>query len=523
MTFFAIITYITDYYTKDHSGTMEFIKAAIKDSENQPLRDRLKYLINIFLTHRQIGEPEAFYRIIQSMHLADSNIGTFFVHTGFNKSRFLKCFTPEESTRICKERLITLKNNSEQYYIETPSIRDKYLRRPNILQHMTLAQFAKVYVAMRTTKKSNANESDSLSSNCPEANTIKDKFIISPRPSERTGLPELVELDGNPAPKQCNFLKLRRPIALRYHKYKETTDPHQYFFSEMELYVPFHSESELFPDDFEKCERKYRECKNDILYRKSKIMEFLQMVEEGRENAEEILSEEIAEELDAENAQDNAECAEEGPSQVEEFIAMDSSNLAGTIYNNHLATDGFYKHIEIEDEFTLRKRTDDLDADQKVVIDMALTYAKDLLKSRSGSCQHPKPPLLAIQGGAGSGKSHVIDILSQWMTLTLRVSGDNPDHPYVLKCAYAGTATSKIGGQTPTSAFNIGFGNEFHSLADKTRDLKKGLLVNLTTLIIDEYSMFKADMLYQLDLRLRELKQRDHLPFGGCSIILVGD
>ena len=160
-----------------------------------------------------------------------------------------------------------------------------------------------------------------------------------------------------------------------------------------------------------------------------------------------------------------------------------------------MRTDGFYKRIEIEDESTLRKRTDDLDADQKVVIDMALTYAKDLLKSRSGSGQCPKPPLLAIQGGAGSGKSHVIDILSQWMTLTLRVSGDNPDHPYVLKCAYAGTAAAKIGGQTLTSAFNIGFGNEFHSLADKTRDLKKGLLVNLTMLIIDEYSMLKADML----------------------------
>ena len=119
MTFFAIITYITDYYMKDDSGTMEFIKAAIKDSENQPLRDRLKYLINIFLTHRQMGEPESFYRILPSLHLADSNIGTLFVHTGFNKSRFLKCLTPEESKRICKERLITLENNSEQYYIET--------------------------------------------------------------------------------------------------------------------------------------------------------------------------------------------------------------------------------------------------------------------------------------------------------------------------------------------------------------------------------------------------------------------
>ena len=90
MDYFAIITYITDYYMKDDTGTMEFIKAAIKDSENQPLRDKLKVVKNTFLTHRQMGESEAYYKLFPSMHLADSNIGTVFVGTGFNKSRFLK-------------------------------------------------------------------------------------------------------------------------------------------------------------------------------------------------------------------------------------------------------------------------------------------------------------------------------------------------------------------------------------------------------------------------------------------------
>ena len=107
--------------------------------------------------------------------------------------------------------------------------------------------------------------------------------------------------------------------------------------------------------------------------------------------------------------------------------------------------------------------------------------------------------------------------------LLLRTSGDNPNQPYVLKCAFAGTAAAKIGGQTITSAFNIGFGNKFMSLADKTRDLKRSLLSNLCMIIIDEYSMLKADMLYQLDLRMKELKQRTELPFGGCGIILFGD
>merc|ERR1711867_153910 len=117
----------------------------------------------------------------------------------------------------------------------------------------------------------------------------------------------------------------------------------------------------------------------------------------------------------------------------------------------------------------------------------------------------------------------MIDLLAQWIELALRSSGDHPNHPFVIKCAFAGTAAAKIGGQTITSAFNIGFGNKFQSLPDKTRDLKRSLLSNLSMLIIDEYSMVKSDMLYQLDLRLKELKQQPDIPFGNVSIFLVGD
>ena len=40
---FAIITYITDYMLKDDTGTMEFIKKAIKEIENQVLEGCKKY------------------------------------------------------------------------------------------------------------------------------------------------------------------------------------------------------------------------------------------------------------------------------------------------------------------------------------------------------------------------------------------------------------------------------------------------------------------------------------------------
>ena len=35
--------------------------------------------------------------------------------------------------------------------------------------------------------------------------------------------------------------------------------------------------------------------------------------------------------------------------------------------------------------------------------------------------------------------------------------------------------------------------------------------------------MVKADMLYQLDLKLQELKERVGVPFGGVAILDLGD
>ena len=44
----------------------------------------------------------------------------------------------------------------------------------------------------------------------------------------------------------------------------------------------------------------------------------------------------------------------------------------------------------------------------------------------------------------------------------------------------------------------------------------------LQIVIIDEISMVKADLLYQLNIRLQEIKQYEHI-FGGISVLLFGD
>jgi sulfur relay (sulfurtransferase) DsrC/TusE family protein len=81
--YFSVLTYITDYYSKDDTGTMDILKQCAKQCQNQSLKDQMKCLSQAFLSHRQIGESEAYYRILPNLHLTESNIKCIFLSGGF--------------------------------------------------------------------------------------------------------------------------------------------------------------------------------------------------------------------------------------------------------------------------------------------------------------------------------------------------------------------------------------------------------------------------------------------------------
>ena len=110
-----------------------------------------------------------------------------------------------------------------------------------------------------------------------------------------------------------------------------------------------------------------------------------------------------------------------------------------------------------------------------------------------------------VHGGAGSGKSTVIEVMCQYIHHILRKEGDDPDCPYVVLSAYTGGAASNINGQTLHTLFCFTFESGYRSLSDKKRDLLRSLYKNLKVLIIDEISLVDADMLFKIDLRLREI------------------
>ena len=128
-----------------------------------------------------------------------------------------------------------------------------------------------------------------------------------------------------------------------------------------------------------------------------------------------------------------------------------------------------------------------------------------------------------VHGGAGAGKSTVINILAQLTQKILQKEGDNIDCPCVIKTAFTGTAASNIEGQTLHASFGFSFDNKHYSLSDKSRDQKKTSMKNLKMIIIEEISMVKSDMLYRLDLRLQEITERVGIPFGSIAIFAFGD
>jgi hypothetical protein len=74
----------------------------------------------------------------------------------------------------------------------------------------------------------------------------------------------------------------------------------------------------------------------------------------------------------------------------------------------------------------------------------------------------------------------------------LRKSGDDPNHPYIVKCAFTGAAAVVIAGQTLHSAFKFPFGNWYDSYSNQEKDKRRTMLQNLRVVIIDEISMVKS-------------------------------
>ena len=127
--------------------------------------------------------------------------------------------------------------------------------------------------------------------------------------------------------------------------------------------------------------------------------------------------------------------------------------------------------------------------------------------------------LLHVDGGGGTGKSYLINLLSAHLQAAAAGRGTP-----VWRAAATGVAGNQISGTTLHSLLHLPINKDFKPLSavDKTQLQKK--LKDIKYLIIDEKSMLGLRQLSWIDDRLREaFPNKNEEFFGGLNILLVGD
>lgn len=117
-----------------------------------------------------------------------------------------------------------------------------------------------------------------------------------------------------------------------------------------------------------------------------------------------------------------------------------------------------------------------------------------------------------VTGRAGTGKSTLLQEFVRQSDKALVIA------------ASTGVAALAVGGQTIHSLFRLPIG----LLTNQTRlnrlsDDAELLLKRIDTVVIDEISMVRCDLLDAIDRRLRAVRGRRSEPFGGVQVVMFGD
>ncbi|XP_065928750.1 uncharacterized protein [Magallana gigas] len=136
----------------------------------------------------------------------------------------------------------------------------------------------------------------------------------------------------------------------------------------------------------------------------------------------------------------------------------------------------------------------------------------------------PETEVLRREGGAGTGKSHLIKAINYEASRLLSRVMSDPERISVVLAAFTGTAAFNIGGNTLHHVFSLPkyLPLPYEPLGEQSLSELRMKIGDLHILIIDEISMVYKKLLYYIHERLVQIKKCRE-PFGGVCVIAVGD
>lgn len=470
----GVAYYVCSYICKSEPNTLkhalgETLKNIEQSVNSSSLQSKLCKIGFCVLKHRTLSAQEAAYRI---GHLQ---------LTWFSRDVIkVACYSPENQFKKLKPQSILNQLSMNSSDIFENNIYDYYYARPQQFETMSLFTFCREFRVVRKLAK-----------------TIE-SYRLS--------------LTGN-----VYIQKRNRPAVVRTCKPRRNSD--EYYMSYLLLFLPHrHAEQLISPYDTirDAFTNKY------MMFDKKAIQIGFQMPElESIVQSIELSNIEIdtfapnTHEVDCDpvclDENFNTNVTDGTTVNENEFTIMSNRN---EIENLDYSTDLEWHRLTtcINGTNSIKEKIMHLTNDQKQVFAFI----------RKAMCKKEKFHIF-VTGGAGVGKSYLIEVLIQYFRLcTASFSGHNP----VLVLAPTGVAAHNIKGQTIHSALKlpVQHGYSFNDTQLSASVLKKLRidLKNKHTVIIDEISMVSSNMLELIHNRLQTIHCCEE-PFGGINMIVVGD
>ncbi|KAL3987964.1 antigen [Sarotherodon galilaeus] len=344
--------------------------------------------------------------------------------------------------------------------------------------------------------------------------------------------------DVLPLLNEMGFVQRRKndkPAVIRFHRCSQEKHPEQYYGRLLKLYLPHRSDHELKTPSLPTYQAFYGAgC---VQLPGTDRLEYVQHIvkrnsEKYEKNSEEIES--AVEEYEQNRGVTDEWCNLAPESDlvrlplVEQEREQDNENEQEDVPDYSRQADASTEVKAIReppaiDPTLLRQMFQNLNKKQACIF-----YAVRDWCIKRVCALNPEQFFFYINGGAGTGKSHLIKCIyleaSKILSKVPRYADDvDISKPTVLLTAFTGTAAFNISGTTLHSLLKLprslkppiqGLGNQLDEVRSE--------LLNAEIIVIDEVSMVSRHLFAYVDARLKQIKGTRR-PFGGMSVIAVGD
>ena len=491
----SCIMYMTGYVTKAEHGMSEYLKTIIENSiqndVNMDERSEMMQVMQAYTKKREVSAQECVARVC-GLKMKKHSRDVRFIPTSDNRMRM-------SHSRARLENSIP---DTEDVWM-TGSI-EKYHARPEEpdFEEMCLADFV---------------------ATC--------NIVYGQKIQKLKGVVPLLN--------EMGFVQKRpgKPAIIRYHRTSQEKNPEEYFGTLLKLYLPHRSESQLKSKNFPTYQSfLFGACVQ--LQGSNQARPVFQIVKDNRSKYEKH-SDEVQSAID--------EYEQNGPIRDEwcnlapeselvrlECIAeretehLDDQHEREDVPDYSIQSDAgtttapFTQTIQIN-PVVLRQMYQNLNLKQACVF----YTIRDWCIKRV--CNIPTEQFfLYVNGGAGTGKSHLIKCIhAEASKILSKLQRDREETdismPTVLLTAFTGTAAFNISGQTLHSIFKLPrfIQRPFQGLGNKLDEVR-AQLSNAEIIVIDEVSMVSKTIFAYVDDRLKQIKGSQK-PFGGMSVLAVGD